>query len=231
MDDKLSKIKKLQQLNSNIEILDVFNPEFEKYGKILNLNCSKNLIEKINKETTIPSQGNEYIAYIRDWEEKEIVEELKSYYDTNIEIGYCNGQNTKLNALEWHDCNEINIFATDALLFLAKMEDLENFKLDSNKVKAFFLEKGTSILMYNDTLHFAPCKVEDKGFKAIVVLSDLTNTELDVQTINKTNESEKHMDSLLFKKNKFIICHEEAGNLTKQGVQANINGENYNLNI
>lgn len=225
------KIVKLQSLNPNFKIYDINSNEFKNYGRILNLKCSSSLIKKLENETNIPNEGNIYRAYVRDWEEKEIVEELKKYYDGAIEIGYCNGQNTKLNALEWHDCNEINIFSTDAILFLAKLDNLNNFKLDSNKIKAFFVEKGTSILMNSDTLHFAPCKVDKNGFKAIIILSDLTNTELDVKPIDYKEDSENKMKALLFKKNKFIICHEEATNLTNQGVQANINGENYNLKI
>ncbi|MGD1821856.1 MAG: DUF4867 family protein [Pleomorphochaeta sp.] len=231
MESTKSKIEKIQKLNPNIEILNVSDSIFEKYGKILDLKCKNKLIDKLINETAIPNEGNVYKAFVRSWEEKDVVEELSTFYDEKIEIGYCNGQNTKLNALEWHDCDEINIFSTDALLFLAKIEDLENYKLNSKKVKAFYVEKNTALLMYKDTLHFAPCKIEDSGFKAIVVLSDLTNTELDIQTINKSKEDQNSLNSLLFKNNKFIICHEEATNLTNQGVQANINGENYNLKI
>ncbi len=224
-----AKIQELQQLNPSFKIYDVNSQDFERYGRILDLKCRKDLINKLEKDTIIPKEGNIYEPFVREWEEQDIVDELIQYYAGQIEIGYCNGQNTKLNALEWHNCSEINVFSTDALLFLAKLDDLEDYRIDSSLVKAFFVKKGTALIVGKDTLHFAPCKTEESGFKAIIVLGNFTNTELNDEDIAIREKAKNEVDSLLFKTNKFIICHKEADNLVKQGVKPYISGENYNL--
>jgi len=223
-------LMKLQTLNPSLFIESVFSPSFTKYGKILDLNCSKDLISKLDKDTTIPEKGNVYIPYIREWENDKIFNEISSHFDEEIEIGYCNGQNTELNALEWHSCNEINIYSTPVVLFLAKLSDLDdNFKIDSSKVKTFYVPKNTAIVLYNSTLHFAPCKVEKEGFKAIIILSNLTNTELEENNV-KFNVDKKY-EQFILKNNKYIICHKDATYLTKQGVKPNIIGTNLKLTI
>ena len=223
-------LTKLQTLNPSLFIESVFSPSFTNYGKILELNCSKDLISKLEKDTSIPDKGNVYIPYIREWEDSKIFNEISPHFNEDIEIGYCNGQNTELNALEWHSCNEINIYSTPVVLFLAKLKNLDNnFKLDSKKVKTFYVPKNTAILLYNSTLHFAPCKVEKDGFKAIIILSNLTNTELENNKVNFTVD--KKYEQFLFKNNKFIICHKDATSLTKQSVKPNIIGTNLKLTI
>lgn len=230
MQDNNSTLLKLKKLNPSINIESVFDKTFNPFGQILNLNCSSKLLSKLEKDTDIPEVGNIYKPFIREWEDEEIVNELSQYYDKKIEIGYCNGQNTKLNALEWHDCPEINIYSRDVVLFLSTLDNLDNsFSLNSKSVKTFFVPKNTAILLYNTTLHFAPCKVDKDGFKAIIILEDQTNTEIeDNSTLFNTGNP---FNSLIFKKNKYIICHQDATNLTNQNVKANIKGINLNLNI
>ena len=40
------------------------------------------------------------------------------YGELPIQIGYCNGHNELLNAVEYHRSSEINLAATDAVLIL-----------------------------------------------------------------------------------------------------------------
>ena len=223
-----TKLTVLKKLNPSLEIESVFSSSFNEYGKILNLNCRDKLLKKLDSETQIPNKGNIYTPFVRNWEDKETVDEIFPYFNEKIEIGYCNGQNTSLNALEWHCCDEINIYATDAILFLAKLTDFDKEqKIDSSKVKTFFVPKNTAILLLKSTLHFSPCKVDQGGFKAIIILSNLTNTELKNTTI-LGNEKYKEF---LFKKNKYIICHKDFSTLTVQNVKANLVGKNLNLKI
>ena len=53
------------------------------------------------------------------------------------QIGICHGYNTFLNALEYHNCSEINVAATPLVLLLATRWDMEDGDLDASKVKAF----------------------------------------------------------------------------------------------
>ena len=47
-----------------------------------------------------------------------------------IEIGYCNGTNTKLNCFEYHRDSEIDIAADDAILLVARQQDIIDGKID-----------------------------------------------------------------------------------------------------
>lgn len=227
-----NKLVRIQKLNRELNIKSVFDESFALYGKPISLKTQKPLLNYLDKDTLIPEKGNIYIPSVKQWEKDYIVEELSPYFKNEVQIGYCNGQNTLLNALEWHNCDEINVYATDAVLFLATIEDLdENFILDESKIKSFFVPRNTSILLYNTTLHYSPCKVNPSGFKAIIVLEKETNTDIDEEYKQLLEKSEDKYKSIVLKKNKYIICHEEATNLTENNVKVGIKGQNLKLNI
>ena len=146
------------------------------------------------------------------------IEEL--YGELDIQIGNCWGYNSYLNALEWHKNSEINVAATDLVLILAKLDDIEDGKLDSSKAVAFLVEEGEAVEIYADTLHYCPCQVSPTGFNCVVILPKGTNRPL-------TNKPE---DPLIFRKNKWIFCHEDNKELIAKGVVPAIYGENYRIN-
>ena len=108
---------------------------------------------------------------------------------------------------------------TPLVLFLGLVWDIENGKIDSSKFKAFYLPAGTVVEVYSTTLHFCPCKVEENGFGCVVALPTDTNTDLSV----------KQENSLLFRRNKWIICHVDNETLKNRGVVAGITGENFQI--
>ena len=123
-----------------------------------------------------------------------------------IQIGYCNGSNHRLNALEYHRNSEINIAVTNMVLLLGWLPDVTDaFTYDTSRVEAFFVPAGTVVEMYGTTLHYAPCNDGEEGFKCIVILPKGTNTEIDF-ALPKSGE-----DALMTAKNKWLIAHEEAG--------------------
>ena len=135
-----------------------------------------------------------------------------------IQIGYCNGHNHLLNAVEYHRDSEINIAVTDLILILGKEQDItEDHTYDSSKMEAFLIPAGTTIEVYATTLHYAPCNVAASGFKCVVVLPKGTNTDITLE--------EKHTpeDDLLFARNKWLLSHPDA-NIA--GSVAGIKGEN-----
>ena len=109
-----------------------------------------------------------YVASVKELEDLKIAEELADgvYGQMPIQIGYCNGHNRKLNALEYHRDSEINIAVSDMVLLLAKEEEVEDdYTLDTSKGKKhFFVPAGTMIEVYATTLHYAPCQTSDKRF-------------------------------------------------------------------
>ena len=151
------------------------------------------------------------VIYVPSMEELEVLPEAgefarRIYGGLPIQIGYCNGSNHRLNALEYHRNSEINIAVTNMVLLLGWLPDVTDaFTYDTSRVEAFFVPAGTVVEMYGTTLHYAPCNDGEEGFKCIVILPKGTNTEIDF-ALPKSGE-----DALMTAKNKWLIAHEEAG--------------------
>ena len=57
-----------------------------------------------------------------------------------IQIGYCNGHNKKLNAVEYHRCSEINVAVTDLVLLIGSQQDItDDFHYDTSRIEAFLV--------------------------------------------------------------------------------------------
>ena len=186
-----------------IKQISVMDTEFKKYGKVIEGYDLKEILQKM-EETPCPDDVV-YVASVKELEELKIAEELADgvYGQMPVQIGYCNGHNRRLNALEYHRDSEINIAVTDMVLLLAKEEEIEDdHTLDTSKVKAFFVPAGTMIEVYATTLHYAPCQTSAKGFRCVVVLPKGTNGELSHRPENKSGE-----EKLLAAVNKWLIGH------------------------
>ena len=162
-----------------MKIYNVTDPEFTNYGRIIEgYETEKQAIADALRDKTPIPEGTAYVA-----EEPELQSLAAADFITNslfggspMQFGWCNGHNTKLNCLEYHRSSEINLGATDFILLLAKREEIENYKLDSSKVKAFFCPAGTMIEVYATALHYAPCQAhKDSGFQVLVGLPKGTN--------------------------------------------------------
>lgn len=204
-------------------IKSVNDKEFKKYGRVLkNYDC-KEIIEKM-KSTPLPGDVI-YEPSIEELEELKIYKELqdREYGGLPIQIGYCNGNNYLLNAVEYHRSSEINIAVTDLVLLLGAQQDIEDdYSYDTSKIEAFKVPAGTIIEVYATTLHYAPCNVNEDGFRCVVVLPKDTNLSLE-------NKPEKvGEDALLFAKNKWLIGHKET-DLGEQGAFIGLVGKNISI--
>ena len=138
-----------------------------------------------------------------------------------IQVGYCNGNNYLLNALEYHRSSEINVAATDMVLLLGKQRDItDDLTYDTSLVEAFFVPVGTAVELYADTLHYAPCNADENGFKDVIVLPKDTNLPLD-------KKHEGGEDGMLAAKNKWLIGHKDAG--LPEGSHIGLVGENISV--
>jgi hypothetical protein len=204
-------------------IKKVTDSEFKKYGQVLkNYDCSE-LLEKM-KSTPLPS-GVIYEPSIKELEALSIAEDLRrrEFGELPIQIGYCNGNNYMLNAVEYHRSSEINVAVTDLILLIGWQQDIEeDYSYDTSKIEAFFVSAGTIIEVYATTLHYAPCNANEHGFKCVVVLPRDTNLSLE-SSIEKSGE-----DALLFAKNKWLIGHKDT-DLGEQGAFIGLKGENISL--
>lgn len=188
-----------------MKIQKVTDPAFRKYGQVLEGYDFTGLIKEM-KHTPVPEDVI-YVPSVEELEALDIMKDLqnKGYGGLPIQIGYCNGHNKKLNAVEYHRNSEINVAVTDLVLLIGHQQDIEpDHTYDTSKIEAFLVPAGTGIEVYATTLHYAPCHVNEGGFHCVVVLPKGTNTDLTFQT-EKTGE-----DSLMTAKNKWLIAHEDA---------------------
>lgn len=190
----------------SIIIKSVADDSFRQYGRILTKDYNtEELLEKM-EQTPVPEDVI-YVASEKLLEELRISEALKNsvYGGLEIQVGYCNGHNHMLNALEYHRSSEINIAATNMILLLGRQQDIQpDYSYSTDLVEAFLVPKGTMVEMYATTLHYAPCGVDGNGFQCVVVLPRDTNLPLLEKPVGAKE------DSLLTARNKWLIAHEDA---------------------
>ena len=213
-----------------MRIKSVFSHSFEKYGKVLTGYDVTDLLKKLDDTTKKPDGAVIYEPGDAGLESLPIAKEFSdnAYGGMPIQVGYCNGNNTKLNCLEWHIGSELNIPSNDIVLLLASLQNVKNGKLNTNAVEAFYVPAGTIVQVYETTLHYAPCnavkngEVSKEGFRVIVVLPKDTNTE-------KPKIDEKNLtDKLLWARNKWLIAHPDSSE-AKAGAFVGLYGVNIDI--
>lgn len=212
-------INRLRGLNPYIEIYDVRDGAFKKYGRVLDLDTCEFVAECA--KIPLPGSGTEYDMSLERLERLGSAEEIRmlTVGGCDAQIGICMGHNSYMNGLEFHKSSEINIAATPLVLLLGLEYEMEENEFSADKVKAFYLEKGDIVEVYATSLHFCPCQVSDDGFKCVVALPEGTNAPIE----NCVN------DKLLFRKNKWLICHDGNKALIEKGVYPGIHGKNYQI--
>ena len=211
-----------------MKIYEVTDPLFKKYGKVVDEIDFSGLVEALSK-TEVPADVV-YVPSVAELEAEPVMEELSRvfYGEMPIQIGYCNGHNKLLNALEYHRDSEINIAATDAVLMLGLVEEMgEDYTYDTSKVVAFRVPKGVAVEVYATTLHYAPCHVEEAGFRVAVVLPKGTNYDLAKKHARVSEGGKVTEDKLLAAVNKWLIGHAEGG----LGAEAYIGLQGENLSL
>ena len=204
-----------------MEIKKVTDAAFRKYGRTIPEFDFSDLVEKL-AETPLPD-GVVYEPSVEILEALPVKEKLETAYygELPIQIGYCNGHNHLLNAVEYHRSSEVDIAADDLILLLGSKQDItDDYTYDTSKIEAFLCPKGTAVELYATTLHYAPCSVGGNGFRCAIVLPKDTNLPLD----------QKHAgyeDALITAKNKWLIGHAEGG--LDAGAHIGLIGENISV--
>ena len=148
-------------------IQSVFDPSFSKYGQVLTGYDLTGLLDTLERVTPVP-EGTEYVPEQPELMALPVCGELsdRAYGGMPIQIGWCNGHNTRLNCLEYHRDSELNVGVQDFILLLAKREEMADGRLDTGKVEAFLCPAGTLVEVYATTLHYAPCSAKaGEGFQ------------------------------------------------------------------
>ena len=202
-----------------MKFYSVTDPEFKAFGRVLDIDVSE-LIATAEK-IEMPAEGSIYNPSREEFEALPVMDTITRaiFGELPAQLGYCYGHSDTLNALEWHTCSEVNVAVTDMILLLGDVRDVENGRYDSAMVKAFKVKKGEAIEVYATTMHFCPIETSKDGFGCVVGLLKGTNIPLEEPTLDK----------LLFRKNKFLIAHEDNKALVDKGVFPGIYGENYKI--
>lgn len=208
-----------------MKIYSVFDPEFKPYGQVVS-GMDDTVAELLPVLKDAPQgSGVEYVPEYAPLQELPAMVEVSEhcYGGMPVELGWCNGHNTRLNCLEYHRDSEFNLGAEDFILLLAKQDEIENGVLDTARVKAFKVPAGVMLEVYATTLHYAPCHCDPKkGFRVLVALPMGTNTDKPDIT-PKTAE-----DKLLWARNKWLLAHPDSGE-AQQGAYIGLTGENIDI--
>lgn len=205
-----------------MQIYELTDERFRKYGRVIRNIDFSTLVEEM-KKTPIP-EGVVYEPAIPELEALPVAKEIadRFYGELSIQIGYCNGHNVLLNAVEYHRSSEINVAATDAVLMLGLLSDVtDDFTYETARMEAFRVPAGTAVEVYATTLHYAPCHANEGGFQVAIVLPKGTNYPL--ETKHAGGE-----DDLITATNKWLIGHPEGG--LPEGSHLGLIGKNLNLN-
>jgi hypothetical protein len=202
---------------------NVYDKTFNEYGIVLEGYDFKDMITVLENYTEKPADEVIYVPSDSRLETLPVFRELENrlFGGLPIQAGHCNGYNTMLNCLEYHRGSEAFVTADDLVLLLARKQELVDFKIDTSKVEAFLVPKGTGILYYETTLHYAPAKA-DGSFRSVILLPRATNTTMpEIKNENKE-------DHILFARNKWLIAHSESPE-AKQGAAVGLLGKNIDI--
>lgn len=208
-----------------MKIQSVFDNSFSAYGQVLEGYDFGKLLDTLAANSDKPADSVVYVPSVEVLESTEVSRQLRDneYGGMPIQIGYCNGTNTKLNCYEYHRDSEIDIAADDVILLVAPRKDIVDGKIDSSKTEAFLCPKGTGVELYATTLHYAPCSAKKgEGFRVVIVLPKGTN-EQKPQITPKNAE-----DKMLWACNKWLVAHPDTDE-ARDGAHAGITGENIDI--
>lgn len=208
-----------------MDLYSVFDPAFRAYGQVVT-GLDGAVAELLHVLKDAPQgRGVDYVPEYAPLQELPAMAEISEhcYGGMPIQLGWCNGYNTKLNCLEYHRDSEVNVGARDFILLLGKQDEIENGVLDTGKVKAFRVPAGMAVEVYATTLHYAPCHTNAaEGFCTAVVLPRGTNTEKP-SVVQRGGE-----DALLWARNKWLLAH-AASDEAAQGAYVGLAGENIDI--
>ncbi len=222
-----TRLELLREKNPNLTIHTVDEGLFGRYARLVQSPVFQEVASYIDKNTTIPER-NTYVADIPELHSKRVDQALSLFYGGLVpQIGYCNGPNFSMNGSEYHKGPELTIAITDCLMWWMLPEDLVDFDhVDSSKAEVFYIPQGCAFLLKPEILHLAPCKVDHRGYKTVIILPMGTNAPLDPEIKERYRQSGDPEARILHMANKYMITHKDWQPLVGQGVHIGLRGEN-----
>lgn len=201
-----------------MKIQNVSDAAFKKYGKVITgLDCSD--IIAAMAETPCP----ENVVYVPGAESLESCASAKDiaytlYGGMPVQIGYCNGNNHKLNGLEYHRDSEVNIAVTDLILLIGSEQDIENGKYDTSKVGSVPRCPPAPFT------RFTPPRCTTRRAMQTTAASSASSRCRRARTTDIEKRAPKtEEDKMLFARNKWLLMHPEAA---EEGQYVGLVGEN-----
>ena len=227
----MDRLSLLRQKNPGLAIHTVDEPLFRRYARLVESPVFAEVAAYIDRTTTVPER-NTYVADVPELHTPETDAALSAFYGGLVpQIGWCNGPNFSMNGSEYHKGPELTIAITDCLMWWMLPEDLVDFDhVDSSKAEVFYIPQGCAFLLKPEILHLAPCKVDNRGYKTVIILPMGTNRPIDPElkaTIKANGDPES---KILHMSNKYMITHKDWQPLVSQGVHIGLLGENRKVN-
>lgn len=204
-----------------MEYIPVSDPRFAPYGRVVEGYDCTGLLAAL-EHTPLPGRGTVYVPSAQELEALPVFAELerRAFGEMPIQLGYCNGHNDTLNALEYHTSPEFNVACDDVVLLLGLRCQIGREQIfDTSQAKAFLVPRGVWIETCATTLHYAPCGTGGKGFRFAVVLPRYTNSPL-----AKPQEER----GMLSARNKWLLAHPDSPE-ARQGAYIGLSGENLHV--
>lgn len=208
-----------------MKIYSVYDSEFAPYGRIVGgMDACIAEIMPVLAETPLP-QAVEYVALEPKLQclpaARAVSDRL--FGGMPVQLGWCNGHNTKLNCLEYHRDSEFSAGTEGYILLVAGRCDIRGGILNTESVKAFRVPAGVMVECYATTLHYTPCQADpETGFRVLIVLPMGTNTEKP-SIIPGSDE-----EALLWARNKWLLAHSESEE-AKCGAAVRLTGKNIDI--
>ena len=207
-----------------MQILSVYDEAFRPYGRVVEGYPVEGILKALAE--TPCTDAVVYEPRIEALHQAENAEEIGTalFGGMPVQLGWCNGHNSKLNCLEYHRDSEFNLGTEDFILLIAKQEEIVDGKLDTAKVKAFKAPAGVLVECYATTLHYAPCSAKlGQGFRVLIALPEKTNTDY-----AGVRRGVNTMDKMLWARNKWLIAHPETSEAAA-GAHVGLVGENIDI--
>lgn len=208
-----------------MKIYSVYDKEFKPFGQVVEgLEETVAEICSALKETPLP-EGVGYVPSDPILQELPAATEISEHCfgALPVQMGWCNGHNSRLNCLEYHRNSEFNLGTEDFILLLGEQKEIEDGFFDTAKVKAFRVPAGVLVEVYATSLHYAPCHTDpEKGYRVLIALPWGTNTEKPVM------EGKNAEDEWMTARNKWLLAHPESDE-AKGGAKVGLRGENIDL--
>lgn len=220
-----TRLEALRALNPHLALHDARDPAFAEFGRVVTTYEVTAWLDYLDRHTAVPAEGNVYVASEPGLEALPPFAAIREtvYGGLDIQAGYCNGLATRLNGLEYHKSPEFFVTQTELVLLLAPYRAMRDFTLDVAHVRAFYFPAGTVAELFGTTLHFAPSRLSDAGFKSVIVLLRGTNTDPPPPAQRFEGDPEAR---LLFRKHKWLLAHPDNPALLARGARPAITGPN-----